>query len=207
MIRKLFLTLTGAAVLTTAAPVFAADFKDKTWPCIQRKVSQLSIGQMWTGPLIDESTQPDAEATALARAIAVRRTSLEDAQALIQRYADALGDDREEKLALLFRTVFEQINRERADVIGGISRYAAKQIGLSERIDGLQQELAALEAKGEEKSNDEWDRMEELQDIVTWDARIYTERAQSLTFVCETPVLLEKRAFALAKAFSDASGE
>jgi hypothetical protein len=71
----------------------------------------------------------------------------------------------------------------------------------------LQQELAALEAKGEEKSNDEWDRMEELQDIVTWDARIYTERAQSLTFVCETPVLLEKRAFALAKAVSDASGE
>ncbi len=202
--RKLFLTVLGVAIAATALPTHAADFKDKSWPCIQRKVPQLSIGQMWTGPLIDNSVQPDAEATVLARAIAVRRTTLEDAKALVTRYADTLGEDREEKLAILFRTIFDQINRERSDVIGGISRYAAKQTSLSERIDGLQQELATLEAK-DDKTDDDWDRLEELQDIVTWDARIYTERAQSLTFVCETPVLLEKRAFALAKAVSEAS--
>lgn len=195
----------AVAASLLALPAHAADFKDKSWPCVQRKVPQLSIGQMWTGPLIDESVRPDAEASALARAIALRRTSLEDAQALVARYAEALGEDREEKLAILFRTAFEQINRERADVIGGISRYASKQTGLSERIDGLQQELATLKAKKDDKTDDEWDRMEELQDIVTWDARIYTERAQSLTFVCETPVILEKRAFALAKAVSEAS--
>ena len=198
---------TGYAVALAAtllAPMaLAADFKDKSWPCIQRKVPTLSIGQMWTGPLVDETVQPDAEASALARAIAVRRTTLEEAETLIERYAVSLGEDRTEKLAVLFRTVFEQINRERATVISGIGRYAAKQTGLSERVDGLQQELATLEAK-DEKSDDEWDRLEELQDIVTWDARIYTERAQSLTYVCETPVILEKRAFALAKAVSEA---
>ncbi len=194
-----------AIAATLLAPVaLAADFKDKSWPCIQRKVPNLSIGQMWTGPLVDEAVQPDAEAIALARAIAVRRTSLEEAKALIDRYAASLEESRETKLAVLFRTVFEQINRERATVIAGIGRYAAKQTGLSERIDGLQQELATLEAK-DDKSNDEWDRLEELQDIVTWDARIYTERAQSLTYVCETPVILEKRAFALAKTVSEAA--
>jgi len=193
-----------ATLLSPAA--MAADFKDKSWPCIQRKVPNLSIGQMWTGPLVDGTVQPDADAAALARAIAVRRTTLEDAKGLVDRYAATLGEDREEKLAVLFRTVFEQINRERAQVIAGIARYAGKQTGLSERIDGTQQELAALEAK-DDKSDDEWDRLEELQDIVTWDARIYTERAQSLTYVCETPVILEKRAFALAKAVSEASAE
>ncbi len=201
---------TGYAValaVTLLAPgALAADFKDKSWPCIQRKVPNLSIGQMWTGPLIDETVQPDADAAALARAIAVRRTTLEEAQALVGRYAATLDDAREEKLAVLFRTVFEQINRERAQVIAGIARYASKQTGLSERIDGLQQELATLDAKTD-KSDDEWDRLEELQDIVTWDARIYTERAQSLTYVCETPVILEKRAFALAKMVLEADGE
>jgi DNA repair exonuclease SbcCD ATPase subunit len=191
------------------APVQAADFKDKTWPCIQRKVPNLSIGQMWTGPLVPEEVQPDAEATALAGALAVRRTSLEDAQNLIARYSASLDSaEREEKMAVLFRTIFERINRERADVISGIARYAGKQTGLSERIDGLQQELATLKEKPEDdRSDDEWDRLEELQDIVTWDARIYTERAQSLTYVCETPVLLEKRAFALAQAITAASEE
>lgn len=204
------MTKTGYAVALAAtllAPVaIAADFNDKSWPCIQRKVPNLSIGQMWTGQLVDESVQPDGEAVALARAIAVRRTTLEEAEALVDRYAATLGEARDEKLAVLFRTVFEQINRERSTVISGIGRYAAKQTGLSERIDGLQQELAALDAK-DDKSDDEWDRLEELQDIVTWDARIYTERAQSLTYVCETPVILEKRAFALAKAVSEAGAE
>ena len=32
-----------------------------------------------------------------------------------------------------------------------------------------------------------------------WDQRIFTERQQSLTYVCETPVILEQRAFALGR--------
>ena len=203
--HKLSLAVAIVAPLV-AAPALAADFSDKTWPCIQRKVPNLSIGQMWTGPLVDETVQADAETEVLASAIAVRRTTLEEAEALVQRYAAGQEGDREEKLAILFREVFERINRERSQVISGIARYAAKQTGLSERIDATQQEVATLEAKAD-KSDDEWDRMEELQDIATWDARIYTERAQSLTYVCETPVLLEKRAFALAKTVSEAGEE
>jgi len=55
-----------------------------------------------------------------------------------------------------------------------------------------------LEAK-QDKSNDDFDRLEEIADKIEWDTRIFEERQQSLTYVCETPVLLEKRAFTLAR--------
>ena len=38
--------------------------------------------------------------------------------------------------------------------------------------------------------------------MLGWETRIFRDRAQSLTYVCETPVLLERRAFELARAFA-----
>ena len=52
-------TLLAITVALTGWPAFGADFSDPDWPCIQRKVPQLWIGQMWTGPAIEE---PDLQA-------------------------------------------------------------------------------------------------------------------------------------------------
>jgi hypothetical protein len=41
-----------------------------------------------------------------------------------------------------------------------------------------------------------------LRQKLAWDTRIFRERSQSLTYVCETPVLLERRAFELARALA-----
>jgi len=103
---------------------------------------------------------------------------------------------------MLFRTVFERINEERSSIIAGIGRYAQKQTALSERIDTQRDEIVTLDGNPD-KTNDEWDKLEEMQDILVWDERIYKERAQSLTYVCETPVLLEKRAFSLARKMAE----
>lgn len=199
MIRSLkFLTI-GAGILL--APIAsAADFSDPTWPCVQRKVPHLSIGQMWAGPLPPENVELDEDARRVAATIAVRRTTLEEAEQLVVDYAGALEGEKDARLTALFKTVFDQIDRERAQIISGIARYAGKQTGLADKIDGLQQEQATLEAKGDDKNDDEWDRYEELVDILQWETRIYQERAQSLTYVCETPVLLEKRIFAIARS-------
>ena len=35
-----------------------------------------------------------------------------------------------------------------------------------------------------------------------WDIRIFEDRRQSLVYLCEQPVLLEQRAFALARAIA-----
>ena len=50
---------------------WAADFSDPDWPCIQRKVPNLSVGQMWSGPIIPEADmknwRSDGDVAALAQ--------------------------------------------------------------------------------------------------------------------------------------------
>jgi hypothetical protein len=48
----------------------------------------------------------------------------------------------------------------------------------------------------------DYDRVDALEEQLDWQQRIYRDRAQALTYVCETPVLLEKRTFALAQALA-----
>ena len=53
--------------------------------------------------------------------------------------------------------------------------------------------LAACGPSEEEKA-----RLPEIEKQLLWDTRIYDARQQSMTAVCESPVLLEQRVFALA---------
>ena len=189
-----------------ALPAIAADFSDPDWPCVQRKVVNLSWGMMWTGQPIDDSLgnwREDPEIRTLAETIAVRRTPMDEVEARIAAFADGLGEDRERRLALLFKGAFELIDRERAQIVGGIGRYARKQTALAERIDEARIEFAELsdaERAAEGENLDRLDRIEELEDQIAWDTRIFDERQRSLTYVCESPVLLEQRAFAIARA-------
>jgi hypothetical protein len=157
---------------------------------------------MWSGPPIEESDlkawRDQPEVSALARVLAVRRTSEAEAEALVSRFSDNAGETRAEKLRLLFAGAFSLINRERGEIIGGIGRYARTQTALSEGIEATQNELTQLQAI-ENPDFDTQDQIEEIQDKLIWDTRIYKDRQLSLTYVCETPVILEKRAFALAK--------
>ena len=199
MIRGITIAVLLAAL---TVPAGAAEGSDPDWPCIQRKQPRLSPGAMWAGPPLPEEPgawKADAGVAALVPVLAVRRTAMEEAEALIARFAEGLGDDRNARLALLFAGVFERIDRERREIIAGIGRYAAKQRGLAEALDTTRDQVAALAAV-ENPGHDDLDRLEELEDRLAWDTRIYQERAQALTYVCESPVLLEQRAFALARA-------
>ena len=40
-------------------------------------------------------------------------------------------------------------------------------------------------------------------DRLTWETRIFEERVQSLTYVCEVPTLIEQRLYALAKTVAE----
>ena len=42
--------------------------------------------------------------------------------------------------------------------------------------------------------------MDAVEKDLDWSMRIFRERQQSLTYVCETPVILEQRAFAVGRA-------
>ena len=64
----------------------------------------------------------------------------------------------------------------------------------------MQLELAKLEAAPADTRDDA--QIEELRNALAWETRIFRERSQSLSYVCETPVLLERRAFEIARAFA-----
>lgn len=186
-----------ALALTVTVPVSAADFDDPEWPCIQRKVPSLSVGQMWSGPMPEGDWRDTPAIESLARVLAPRRTTLEEVEARGAEFAASLDEaERAEGLSELFAAVLSRIDAERGQLISGIGRYARNQSALSDRIEGLQGELASLDPQEDDE------RMRELEEVLIWQARIFTERAQALTYVCETPVLLEQRAFAIARALA-----
>lgn len=187
--------------ILAASAAGATEFNDPDWPCIQRKVSALSVGQMWSGPTPEGDWRANPAIRDLAGTIAPRRTPLEAVETLVADFAaDQPASDRDRTLALLLAAVIDLIDAERAQLIEGISRYAHNQTELSSRVEGLQAELVALDR---EDASD-LDRIEEIEDTLAWETRIFRDRAQSLTYVCETPVLMEQRAFAIARLIAAA---
>jgi hypothetical protein len=189
------------AALAFGGGAAAAQVQDPDWPCIQRRVPELTVAQMWAGPPPDDAWRDDAALKELAGAIAPRRVAIEDvAKAAEAEVAGLAPEARAERLADLFAAVLDRINAERGEVIAGIGRYARRQAAEADRVETLQQELADLEAAPAADRDEAQEA--ELRQTLAWETRIYRERSQSLTYVCETPVLLERRAFDIARAFA-----
>lgn len=185
--------LLTALFLVAATPVLAAQ-ATQDWPCIQARQPRLSVGQMWSGPAPDTATEAlareDSEIRALAARLAQRRLPVEEAGPLL----DAFGSDPQ-RLTALFLAVFQRIESERERLLDGIARYGGGQAALATQIEARRARMAQLEAAAQ-PDFDAIDAEEEMRD---WDTRIFEERRQMLTAVCESPVLLERRLFELAR--------
>lgn len=173
-------------------PGVAADFSDPDWPCIQRKVENLSAGLMWPHPVTKATLAPEAEE--LAAVLALRRVSLEEAETHVRDFVARHPSD-EQALGSIFQGVFDRLSENRKRLMSGIARYSQSQIALSARIDADRIEMAKLSG---EKAPD-FDRIDKLEEEMDWNERIYLDRSRALTYVCETPVLIEKRAYAIAQ--------
>lgn len=187
-----------ALLALAAAPALAAGGADPDWPCIQRKQPHLSIGQVWSGPAPDAATAAlarDPGIAALADRLEQRRLPLPEAEAAIAEFA-ATADAPH--LTALMEAVFHRIEGDRSALIEGIGRYGRKQVALSGMIQQRRAHMADLEAA----EAPDFDAIDAEEKALDWDQRIFTERQQSLAYVCETPVILEQRAFALGRAIA-----
>jgi hypothetical protein len=189
------------AAFGAARALAAEDPEAPNWPCVQRKVPSISAGMVWAGPEIAENDrrwQEHADIAELVRRISSRRTPLDEAYAAIDSFAATLGMDRKEKLTLLAAGLLQTINAERSEIIQGIERYARRQRELADKIKAERAELDALHAKLN-PSEEESARIKDLERAFQWDTRVFDERRESLSYVCESPVLLEQRIFSLAR--------
>lgn len=195
--------LLALALAILSGPAPAQPRADPDWPCVQRKVPTLSPGQFWTGPDVAGAGAwgDDADAAVLAQKIASRRTDLSEVDALIDAYvAKAPAADKAKGLTHVYAGVFEVLNGERDKVMSGIARYAQGQRRMAERIRDEADTIS--QTKDAPSAADAREVSKEQSDIETrfaWDRRIFQERSQSLTYVCEVPQLLEQRLGELAR--------
>ncbi|MCZ0961991.1 hypothetical protein [Paracoccus benzoatiresistens] len=191
-------TIVAFALMLAAGPALAATGADPTWPCVQRKQPHLSLGQLWTGPVPDDRIAElarDPQIDALAARLEQRRLPMEQAEAAIADFAAQADDAR---LTALMVAIFNKIEPDRSALIAGIARYGQSQVDLARRIEERRAAMAELEAA----ADPDFDAIDAAEEALDWEQRIFTERQQSLTYVCETPVILEQRAFALGRAIA-----
>ena len=197
-IARLLLALLAAA--PAAAPLRAAEHGD--WPCVQRLVPALEAGQVWSGPPLPEigAEPPAAAAADAARALIDTGLGQEDLAAKVAAFAAGVpGDRRGEALTGLFAAALAQLNAERGAMIDGIRRYARRQQQLAGKISGETRELEALRRDPQADPA----RLAELEAGRDWDLRVHTDRQRALRLVCDQPVRLEQRAFALARTIQE----
>lgn len=169
------------------------------WPCIQRKVARLSPATVWTGPAIDGldgEWSKDDTLQDLARALASRRTAIEDAGKLIAAFSASQDPAaKPHRLTLLFAATFSEIDKLRTEILHGIERYTRNQRRLAQRIE----EQRAGVQPSQQRSEADNKARQEKEDQLSWDMRIYKERENSVRYVCESPVVLEQRLYQLAQ--------
>ncbi|QIB36336.1 hypothetical protein G3A50_17650 [Ancylobacter pratisalsi] len=157
---------------------------------------------MWAGPPIENlNWRSDPQISELVPIIAARRTPMDEADTLIDAFAADAGANKKTRLTLLFAGVFDEINTLRSRILSGIERYSQHQIDLAKRI--KEESLSLAKAKKAATSDDDKAKTAELEKKVLWDTRIYDARNQAVTAVCESPVILEQRIFALSRSIQN----
>jgi hypothetical protein len=187
------------------APVRAADSATPDWPCISRKVVEISPAQIWDGPSLEgtDNWRNDDTIRKLSEYAIARRIPVEEVEAAIKKYADGLAEtERDAKLTLLFAGVLSRINDERKIVISGIERFHKRQLARAKEIE---KEGIALPNQGEALPEEpmpagEIDKISSEEEKYKWEVRVFQERQQNIPIACEIPQLIEERAGAVARA-------
>ncbi|WP_298976803.1 hypothetical protein [uncultured Roseobacter sp.] len=192
-----------AALTGLALPAQAADFSDPTWPCVQRKVETLSLGLMWPNP-VDPDAEPASDALRadiadLAGYLSLRRVELDSLQPRIDTFAETYNGDAE-ALGMVFASVFDTLSKRRTRIITGIGDFSLSQIALADKIDLARAEMDTILANSEP----DFDRVDLLEEQLDWDQVIYTDRQRNISYLCETPTLLERRLFSIAQMLQQA---
>jgi hypothetical protein len=185
-----------AACWTQSA--FALDPRYPDWPCQQLKVPGISIANVWTGPSIEtgDAAKPiDAKQGELVARLAARRTPIEDARNLIADYVVGTSAEKREKATTLFAALYAKLNAQRDEVMNGIERFSRKQKAMAISIREEAQKLREIQ----DKPTTDQAQSEEIAGRLAWQTRIFEDRRKSTSYVCDVPVLIEKRLFDLGQ--------
>lgn len=178
---------------------------NEDWPCVQHKQNVLTAAQMWDGPPIaaEGKASDNPQIRKLVPVVISRRLSMDEVETRIKEFADAQpADKRDAILTELFQAALAQINTSRSEIVDGIEKFQRRQILRSKKLeeDGIKLADLLKASDADLKNQEAAARAQEAQTRYDWDARVFQERQQNIPIACEIPVLIEQRAFALARA-------
>jgi hypothetical protein len=173
--------------------------RDPDWPCQQIKVPQLSLASMWSGPPADRQQidwRQDQQVVDLAHELAQRRIPIDQAKDRISAFAQQAGEQRQPRLLALLVALFSVLDEERGAVMAGLDRFGVRQKELAAAIRDDNDKLRTLQAN---PSADQGDINRMVQQV-TWDAEVFRDRRQALSYACDVPGKIEQRLYALSQA-------
>ena len=193
----------AAVVNANSAPPRA---EDPDWPCQQRLVPKLTAAAYWSGPALEGvgDWRAGPEISGLVRRLAPRRVSTQQGLAEIAAFVRTVSNDRPRRLALVFRGLLEETDRERAGLIEELKEIGRRQRELADLVARLATELNAIppDARGENAA-----KRIDLQQRHDFTARNFEEIQRTIRYACETPVELDARLGAWARALQEAASE
>jgi hypothetical protein len=192
--------LAMAALMLSAASTAAraADPRYPDWPCTQAKVPEISLAAVWAGPALDDvqnKWKDDAKVSALVAKLAARKTPLDEAEKSVKEFLAGSAADKTANAKLLFAGLFDTLNAQRSQVIGGLERVSRKQ---REAADKIREESIQLQALQGATPRDEA-KVDALSNELIWKTRIFEDRHKVVRFVCEVPTTIDQRLFALGR--------
>ena len=183
------LRLVGLFVAVAVAPAQAGGppVKDPDWPCHQAKIAEFPLASVWDGPTVATSDgwRDDPVIADLAAQMSQRRVPLDEVKASLATLA---ASGAKPKVAQAFAAAFDDLVRQRAEVIAGLDRFGRKQREMAER---LRAENEAAH-KGPEPDAQALQKLE-------WDLRVFDDRRRTASYVCEAPQAIETRIGEIAK--------
>ena len=183
-------------------PASALDPRYPDWPCQQLKVPGIAVASVWNGPPIDpadKAISSDPKQAELVARLAARRTPIEDAKKLIADYVVGSPEQKQEKAKSLFAGLYSTLNAQRDQVMNGIERFSRKQKAMADDIREKAQRMRQIQ----DSQNADQAQRDDLASQLSWQTRIFEDRRKSASYVCDVPVLIEKRLFDLGRAIQD----
>jgi hypothetical protein len=206
MMRITKLVLAAGATAAMCGAANAADPRYPDWPCVEAKVPELSVAAVWDGPSIDavgETWKDDPKVRDLVARLAARRTPLEEAQKAAGDFIAASGADKADTGKLLFAGLFQQLNQQRTEVMGGIDRITRNERELADKIRADRAALGELQ----DKPDPDQHQIDDVTNRLTWGTRIYEDRRKTIRYVCDVPTEIDRRLFALGRAITRAAAQ